>query len=96
MSDSALHPGKPTAREKIMAGNAKSLPEGKKPVSSQISFLAAAKNKRSWSYPGAMFVVGCVLVAVIDRSIIMVGMVAFACGSAYLSNILAAKSIHDQ
>jgi hypothetical protein len=51
-------------------------------------FRAAAKDKRCWSFPLTMFIVGCVLVALMDRSLLMVGMVGFACLSAYISNII--------
>jgi len=36
-----------------------------------------------------MFGVGCGLVALMDRNVLMLLLVAFACGSAYLSNIIS-------
>jgi len=53
------------------------------------SFRAAAKDRRSWRYPLTMFGVGCGLVALMDRNVLMLLLVAFACGSAYLSNIIS-------
>ncbi len=60
------------------------------------SIATIAKQKKSWGYPAVMFCIGCVLSLFLTRNFAMVGLVAFACSGAYITNILAACSRYQK